>query len=134
MVRGVGGIGSLYVTNGAQWVMLSNTSGQSGSGSTSDGKSSVEYWHVLTPFIMVEVSGAGANDDVRFQMTDPRGRVIQLDPQSYNSVKNRRVYVERIRPKNGVESMNLEIIISRPLEFEFMIDPKEIKPAQSARP
>ncbi|MBC8002514.1 MAG: hypothetical protein H7X97_07990 [Opitutaceae bacterium] len=131
-VRGIGGAGSLYVTNGVNWVMLPAQTGQSGHGSTSDSKTSVEYWHVPTPFIFVEVSGAGADDDVRFRLTEANGREIKLEAQGYNTSNNRRVYVERIRPGDGARSMNLEIIISRPLVFEFMIDPKKIQSTKGA--
>ena len=132
-VRGVGGPGSLYVTNGATWVMLPAQTGQSGHGSTSDGKTSVEYWDVPTPFIFVEVSGADSDDDVRFRLTESSGREIKLDAQGYNTSNNRRVYVEHIRSSEDARSMNLEIIISRPLPFEFMIDPKKIQPTKGSR-
>jgi len=51
-----------------------------------------------------------------------------LEAQGYDISNRRCVYVERIRPGDRVQSMGLEIIISRPLQFEFMIDPKQIQP------
>ena len=131
-VRGIGGVGSLYVTNGTTWVMQPAQSGQSGHGSTSDGKTSVEYWHIPSPFIFVEMSNVGADDDVRFQLADANGREIKLEAQGYNTSNNRRVYVERIQPSEVARPMNLEIIVSRPLEFEFTIDPKKIQSTKGA--
>jgi hypothetical protein len=132
-VQCVAGAGTLYITNGTNRVMTAIPSGSTGWSSAADGKTTVTTLGSPTSFFLIEAVGVKPRDDIRFRALDEQGREVKLDSSSgaYGSGRaNTWTYKRGFAPPDGVKSVTLEIIISRPREFEFVINPAEIKRAQ----
>jgi hypothetical protein len=83
----------------------------------------------------IEASGLQPNDQPTLRLTSGDGREMQLDNsttyQGTFGQTDTRIYQPRFTPGSEVSRVSLEVIASRGLEFEFLIDPKEIRPADS---
>jgi hypothetical protein len=113
--------------------MLPPTGSDSGWSRSSDGKTTVEHWGSDTSFFLVDVDGAEPNDEIRFRLLEEQGTEVKINQNGYqSSSKSQRTYQPKFTPPDDAKSLTLEIIVSRPREFEFMINPAEIKRAQPA--
>lgn len=125
--------GRLSRTNGQPFFLEPGTFG-SGSGSSSTGASIHRYWNSDTPALFFEIRGLGDHDEVRFQITGSDGRKIELEDSGTSWEQDLRTGYRRFPPAELPETFNLELIVSRPLSFEFMIDPREIRGAVQKNP
>ena len=133
-VVGTGGPGRLSLTNGLTWGFDPSLASSGGSGSTSDGKTQVEYWTTSASFVFVEVTHLQSTDEVRLVAHDERGRNVSINANNGSHYRqNSLVRMDTIQPSADARSLTIEVFISRPLAFDFMIDPKEIQAAQSGK-
>ena len=125
------GAGRLFRTNGVSFGIVPPVPGEGGNGSSSYGNGQrVEFWGSEKPFLFVETQNIEPDDEVRFRLFDDRGREMKLsDPNGYHGSSNGgRLYQREFTPPDGAGPISFEIIVSRPLLFEFMVDPKEVQP------
>lgn len=120
--------GRLDLTNGTTFGWYPDTGG--GSGTASSDSLHVSHWSQKEPFVVVKTTGMASVDQIQFDTVDEQGRRTRLS--SYGSQTNPDGAVlsaVALKLQPGVTRFDLEIRISRPLYFEFIIDP-----AQIARP
>lgn len=129
------GPGMLYRTNTSNWGAAPFTQNEgvsySTSGSSSDGKTQINHWGYGRPFLLIETDSATLPDGTQLfcHAYDTEGR--PLGPErtgGYDTDKNgwqtRVISFENWT--NGALS-RLEILVSRPRIFEFLIDPSAVK-------
>ena len=130
VVEGLYGPGTLHVTNGLHRGMSTNSSGYS---STSmSGATTVESLVFKRPAFLLEVTGMSGRDELVVRLMDEQGRPIKVENQydyRYRS-SSVRVYQIGFDPNEAIQSLSLELAISRPKEFVFYINPKDIQPPQ----
>jgi len=130
-VEGLYGMGTLYITNGAERAMTAEAG--TSWGTTSSGNTMVESFGGKQPFFVVEAAGLDDRDEFRFRLTDEQGRVVKLGNHGgyhYRLYSKIRVYQLSLEETNEVRSLSLEIVVSRAKEFVFYINPKDIQPPQ----
>lgn len=131
-VHAIAGAGTIANTNGAGWRMLTNAPGPVGQSTSSDGKLTIEKWSSRTPFILLEARNVQDHDDIEFKLRDDRGREIKMEgSQGYNgSANGRRMYLRGFTPLVDARWLNLEVIVNRPLQFEYMVNPADVQAAK----
>src|SRR5438874_2481848 len=97
------------------------TSGHSATYS-SNGRS-VEAWASSTPFLMVEAWNAEPGDELEFHLHDETGREIKIEADAYDPYDalpgGGRRYRRAFDPPDGVKAVTLQVVVNRPLPFEF---------------
>jgi len=90
-----------------------------------------ECWASARPFIVLEASGVKTNDEITLWLSDSDGREIKLDDSKgfygRSGPPGRRLYARSFSVLPGTQWISLEIVVNRNLEFEFLIDPAEIR-------
>ena len=56
------------------------------------------------------------------------------DSSGYDSIEGRRTYRREFTPFADAKSLTVELIVSRPLSFEFKVDPAAVQPSASPTP
>jgi hypothetical protein len=126
------GAGRLLITNGVQRGMLPPAGADEGHSTSSSGTSKLESWGSSTPFFLVEAWNLQSSDEIRFRLFDDLKREIKFDRSDgyYNLANGSRMYRRRFHPPEDAHSVSLELIVNRPLRFEFMVNPTDVRPAQ----
>lgn len=125
------GPGQFCITNGVHRGMAP---GLSNSRSTSSqGTNTVESWGSPLPFMLVEAKNMQPDDEILLRLLDDKGREIKLgDTSGYDGTANGgRLYKRTFTPSDDAKSLTLEILVNRPLIFEFLINPADIQPDES---
>jgi len=87
----------------------------------------VATWTSTTPFLLVEVRDLRANGAVRFDIRDENGRDLETTVSySSNEEPGERLYKLAFDPREA-KSVTLHGFVNRALEFEFLVDPKEVR-------
>ncbi len=139
LINALAGPGTLCITNGTNFGILPNSSGSGSSWSTSsDGKTIVEEWSSAQPSFLVEITGTSPNPRINFRLTSDTGQEIPLDESSGGYTRagraNTLVYHKKFTPPADTRRVRLDISVSRPLEVDFLIDPRDIRRAANANP
>jgi hypothetical protein len=123
----LGGAGQLVLTNGGGRFMLP-LAGAGGTHSTSDnGNTRTESWDTATPFFLVEAQNVQIDDDILFRVRDETGREIKAEANGYDPQPNgARIYKPTFDPSETAKFLTLEIMVNRPLEFEFVVNPADV--------
>ena len=133
-IHAIGGAGAIANTNGAGWFMTPGHAGGMEHSTSSDGKTSIEKRSSLKPFLLMDAQSVKPGDEIRVQIRDNNGREIKVEDSGYSSrgtVRGEsRAYMRRFEPAPDAKFLNLEIIVNRPLEFEFMVNPADVKSAK----
>jgi hypothetical protein len=130
-IHAIAGAGTIANTNGAGWQMLTNAPGSVGHSTSSDGKTTIETWGSRAPFVLLEVKNVQSKDEIEFKLHDDLGREIELDAsRGYNGTSNGRLYLRAFTPPAAAKSLNLEVIVNRPLQFDFMVNPADVTTAK----
>lgn len=137
LVYCLAGPGRLVISNRTARTMLPPQSGNtSGMSSGSDGTNTWESWASDRPFLLFEASGLQPNDNLNLRLTSEDGRELQIDESSgYHGRANQlgtRIYQRKFTPLERSKRVSLEITVNRGLDFEFLINPAEIR--RSIRP
>lgn len=123
------GAGQLFITNGVRRAMLPTVAGSGGHGTMTDSSTTVEFWGQAKPFLFIEVAGIGGEDELRVRLFDVAGQELRLEDRggySYRSSTASRVYTRELPITNGVLG-RVEMVVSRPLLFEFDISPAQVQ-------
>ena len=127
LVHAIAGAGAIANTNGTGWQMLTPASGFVGHSTSANGRITIEKWGSRTPFILLEARNVQDNDEIRFELHDDRGRRIKVDDShGYGLSNGGRLYLRGFTPPEDARSLNLEIVVNRPLLFEFLVNPADV--------
>lgn len=127
LVHAIAGEGAIANTNGTGWQMMTNGSGYVGHSTSSNGRITIEKWGSRTPFILLEARNVQSNDEIRFELYDDIGRRIKVDDShGYGLSNGGRLYLRGFTPPEDARSLNLELIVNRPLQFEFLVNPADV--------
>lgn len=129
-VQVLAGAGRLFLTNGTTRAMQAPTPGEGGHGSSHYSSTRwVEYWGNSSPFFLVEARNIRSGDEVRFRLLDDQGYQVKLTDSdgSYTSISGGRMYKRGFKPPAGTKALALEVVLSRPLHFEFMVNPQDVQ-------
>lgn len=119
--------GRLTITNNLPPFLDPRLQGSSGGGSGSDFTNRYRYWVSESPALLVHTDGAVPNDDIRFTLREADGNEIKTQNNGYSTDPDgRREYYLRTSGPVVSKTFSLEVLVSHPLEFEFVVDPKEI--------
>jgi hypothetical protein len=126
------GAGEFMITNGVSRAMMPFTKRGSGHSTMSFGNTAVESWQGEKPFLLIEVQKALPEDEVFIRMFDEQGRAVKLERDGGWSGDRSgvRVYRRDFDGLENVQSVNLEVVLSRPLGFEFIVNPADVQPAK----
>ncbi len=128
----IAGPGRLTVSNGVYRSMEEPTGNVPRGHSSSSGSfGTVETWGpILKPFLMLTVSGMRDGDELRFRLSDSDGRHEDLETSNYSrGPGNSRVYTPQFDADRLSAPLRLEVALSRPLVFEFLVSPAQMNPA-----
>jgi hypothetical protein len=122
--------GRVTITNDLAPVLDPSQAGNFGNGTGSSYTNSYRYWTSPGAALMIHADGADRNDEIRFTLHDPEGTEIKTENNGYSTESSgRREYLVRLAKPIVAKTISLEVIVSHPLEFEFTVDPKEIRAA-----
>ncbi|MCW5551759.1 MAG: hypothetical protein KIS67_06260 [Verrucomicrobiae bacterium] len=126
------GAGTFIVTNGVSRAMVPPATQGSGYSTSSFGNTIVESWHGEMPFLLVEVRNAQPGDELFIGMFDEQGRLVELERDGgWSGGRSGVQYYRRdFKRPVKVQSVNLKIVVSRPLGFEFLVNPADVQPAK----
>lgn len=129
-VRALADAGTLYYTNGVPGLLVPG--GTRGHGSSNDGQTRVEYWSSEQPFLMLEAHGVSWDDQFLLRLSDAKGGEIQFgnDHSADGLTGGGQMRLCRFTMPTNVTTLTLEVIVSRPLVFEFMVNPADARPAR----
>ena len=128
------GPGTLVISNGTGRFMDPSLPGRSGHSSSSYGSGqtarSTDEWSAGTnSYFLVNVANTQRDDEIRFFLRDDLGRNIKIDANGWSgSSTGTRVYQPQFTPPADAKSLTLEVVVDRPRFFDFLIDPKDVKP------
>jgi hypothetical protein len=132
-IHGLAGPGALVFTNGTDRTMTKPTGlngGWSSSYGSGMGTNRTESFGSRNAFFLIEATGTQDGDDIRMILRDESGTDIPFDnSHGLQTRGDTQLHIKEFVPPPGVTNVSLEIIVSRPLKFEFPFDPKEIKSA-----
>jgi hypothetical protein len=102
-----------------------------GTGSSSYGDGTVEeHWGMMQPFLFVEVKGMQNADELRFRAFDEQNQELKLEASGYHGRQggsSTRVYTPIFTTLTNGVITRLEVVVSRSLDFEFFVNPAEVK-------
>lgn len=120
--------GRFYVTNGVSRALDPSDNDGSGSSSSWNANTRVESWGYKKPFLLLQVSGQEPGDEIRIKVFDEQGRKLNTDADATEIGTT--FYRTRFDIPSDVKTLALEVIVSRPLVFDFMVNPKDVQPAK----
>jgi hypothetical protein len=119
--------GTLSITNGTNYG-FSATGQNSGWGTTSDGRITVEKISSAQPFFYLETTKPQEGDEVRFRIIGSGGVELKSSSNGWHgSQKGGRRYKQVFDVTDEVDTISLEVIVSRPRVFEFFVNPAEVQ-------
>lgn len=122
----ISGAGEFVISNGVTRFMGPATS--ESHGTTSDGRNMVERLSSTKPFLFIETRNLQQNDELEFYAQDENGKKIEIKSNGWRgSSGGRRSYTPTLNLPEGLKSLTVRVVVSRPLAFEYMVDPKEVK-------
>lgn len=118
--------GRLVISNDVVLPMTPLTTASSGGRSVTSGAfGRVETWGRNTPFALVKVVGASEFDEVRCRLVDESGRESE-GTSDYEGSSGARLYTAGFDLTRVPERVTLEVVVSRPLIFEFFVSPDDV--------
>lgn len=125
--------GRFYVTNGIHHALDASKPDDSGFSSSTSGNIREDSFGSSKPFLMVEARNQQDGDDIRINVFDDQGSKLTDHPngtliQSRSSSVS--LFLVRFDIPPEAKSLSVETIVSRPLVFEFMVNPQDVQPAK----
>ena len=127
------GAGEFGASNQVGSLMLPFTAkGSAGwkASATSVSTTAVEPWRSSTPFLLVETSPSQADykPHLQFCAFDNEGVEAKVESNQYGiQPEGSRLYRPKFDLSPGARSVTVQIIVNRPLQFEFMVNPKDVR-------
>lgn len=125
------GAGELLITNGVSRAIQPSARPGSEHSTMAFGNTVVESWQGDKPFLLVEVQRTLPDDEVFIGMFDEKGHLMKQEQEGgwSSNRSGTRVYRRNFDQMEALRSVNLEIVLSRPVGLEFFISPAEVQPA-----
>jgi hypothetical protein len=130
------GAGELVVSNGVSRHMRTGGSASVGYSSESNGGVNNqggwtnETWGSRVSFFLVQVQHAQPDDEIEFHVHDDQGRDVKITSNGQQGELNGiRMYQPQFTPPDDARFVNLDVIVSRPLVFEFFVNPADVHAA-----
>jgi len=121
------GTGTFGISNGITRFMLPTSSGAGGRSTTSQGTNTTEYWGIGAPTLLVEARNLQGDDEIQFHASDDTGRELNVASYGYDGINGGgRMYKPSFTPLDGAKSVTIQIMINRPLRFEFLVNPADV--------
>ena len=118
-----------YVTNGLNYGSSPFTEADGDGHLSSSGNARIESWASSNLFTMLEATGYLEDDEIRLRLLDEQGGELPSRGHSgYDGTDRGRMYKLQFPPPAGVKTVSLEVIVSRPLHFHFIVNPKDVLP------
>lgn len=100
----------------------------SGWSSSWDWKTRLENLASAQPFLLIDSTPIAADADVRFRLIGSDGREIKVQNSGWGGRNGGgRRYQQKFDLTNDVATITLEVIVSRPRVFEFLVNPAEVQ-------
>jgi hypothetical protein len=130
----VAGPGRFLLTNGVGRGMSRAIS--TGTSTSTYGTNVTQSWGGPEHFLLVQAIDVLPDDEMVFRLRDDQGRVCKLPTSGEYTIDNTglRTYKRNFTPASDAKSLTLEIIVNRPVIFEFMVNPADVLPAKSRNP
>jgi hypothetical protein len=121
------GTGTFGMSNGMTRFMLPTSSGGGGHSTSSWGTNTTESWGIGTPTLLVEARNMQGDDEIKFNVRDDAGRELKVESFSYDGLNSgSRMYKPSFTPSDGAKFVTIQILINRPLRFEFLVNPADV--------
>ena len=118
-----------YVTNGLQYGSNPFTEADGDGSWSSSGNTRIESWASSNLFTVLEATGYLEDDEIRLRLLDEQGGELSFrGREGYDGTDRGRMYKLQFPPPAGVKTVSLEVIVSRPLHFHFIVNPKDVLP------
>lgn len=118
------GPGKLVISNRLHRSMAQVSGPQSGHSTTQFDTNFVETWGNTQHFILLEATNVLSNDELQFHLIDNNNERIETRNSGYYGSQGRRIYQRVFTPATNAQTISIEVIISRPLRFDYVVDPK----------
>jgi hypothetical protein len=119
------GAGTITISNGVARSMSPTVSYSNSS--SSDGRNRTESWGRSTSFLLVETTNTQEGDEIEVHVRDENGKEIKVESNGYSGRSGGiRTYGPGFKVPDGVKSLSVQIIVNRPLPFDFMVNPKDV--------
>ena len=118
-----------YVTNGLQYGSSPFTEADGDGHWSSSGNKRIESWASSNLFTVLEATGYLEDDEIRLRLLDEQGGELPFRGREvWDSTDRGRMYRLQFPPLANVKTISLEVIVSRPLHFHFIVNPKDVLP------
>jgi len=119
--------GELYMTNGTSFGYVERKELQ-GDSSSSNG-STLYSWVRPYPFLLIETLGMQPDDELHLITVDGNGaQSADYSASTYSTYAGGVVYTARVPKFSAGATVNYVVRISRPLRFEFLVNPRDVQP------
>ncbi len=119
--------GELVISNGVRSFVAGNQSG--GHSTSSSATATIETWSSPRHFFLIEVNGAASDDEIRFHLRDQSGAKIPTTERGTDHINGGgRIYRPMFTLPEQSTSLSMDVILSRPLSFDFVVDPRDLQP------
>ncbi len=135
IVHALCGAGTFSITNtptSGPTYGMSPAKGAGSSMSSWGAGTTVESWSEVNPFLVLEISGMQDRDELRLRTIDSFGHEVSLECNGYHSRQASptrpacRVYTPTLEAFTNRAIARLELLVSRPLDFEFFVNPADV--------
>ena len=119
--------GEFGISNGiTRFVRPKNHAGGFTHSAGSSGSNRYESWTAGEPFVLVEIRNFENEDECLFSCREGSEVLQRMGFPGYTSTKNgSRIYYSTVALREGARSISIEVMLSRPLAFEFLLDPAD---------
>ncbi len=121
------GAGTFGISNGVTRFMLPPGQGSGSHSSSSWGTNTTESWDISTVSLMVEARNMQGDDEMQFHVRDDTGQELKVAANGYDVMNSgSRMYKPPFSLTEGAKFVTVQVIVSRPLRFEFLVNPADI--------
>jgi hypothetical protein len=121
------GAGQFGISNGVTRFMFAPPTGTGSHSTSSWGTNSTESWGIGTPTLLVEARNMQSDDDLQFHVRDDTGQELKVASYGYDGMNSgARMYKPSFTPSDGAKFVTVQIMVNRPLRFEFLVNPADV--------
>ena len=123
--------GQFGLSNNTTRFMLPPSQGTSGHSMSSGSVGTIETWGSTNPSFLVEVRDIQPDDQIQFDIRDQDGQPIKFEINGYDGLPGGgRMYRPAFSAPASTKSVTLQVLMNRPLVFEFIMKPEDVSPVR----